>query len=317
MGRGGGGVNSLTVSANCPQSRQPELKHAAVRIAPAALSWQLNCRVWLPADQALALREQLRPLLQGLSYAACVPFGREADLPSATADELWAAQPAGESAQSTLAAASDVSPHTAPGAARLGLMLRAAHTEAPSVELLGELRRLLGLEGAEVLSYSDPRRGDQKVLKLLRLPHDGGQQARHALVGCWWIKPMAIAASSAESTPTATTRGAAKVQADASDACLTTWRTWLDDATPLNAGARELLAPSVVTRAPRSRQVCTCFDVDEASIVEKLQSCTGDPVQRLASLQGELRCGSNCGSCLSALRALVASTSCRDVVMLA
>jgi assimilatory nitrate reductase catalytic subunit len=193
-------------------------------------------------------------------------------------------------------------------------MLRAAHTEAPPAELLAELRRELGLAGAEVLSYADPRRGEQKVLKLHRLPREGGQ-ARHVLVGYWWIKPMAASASGAESTPSASSRGSAQALAEASDACLAAWRSWLDEATPLRAGARELLSPGASTQAPRSRQVCTCFDVNETRIVHKLQSCSGDATQRLASLQGELRCGSNCGSCLPALRSLVASTPCRDLAL--
>lgn len=192
--------------------------------------------------------------------------------------------------------------------------MRAAHTDAPSTEVLTELRRELGLAGAEVLSYADPRRGEQKVLKLQRLPRDGGR-ASHALVGYWWIKPTAAVAGVAEVNAPAVAGRGALVVAEASDACLAAWRTWLDDATPLSVGARELLAPGARVQAPRSRQVCTCFDVDEARIVMKLQSCSGDAAQRLASLQGELKCGSNCGSCLPALRALVANTPCSDLAL--
>jgi assimilatory nitrate reductase catalytic subunit len=188
-------------------------------------------------------------------------------------------------------------------------MLRAAHTEAPAAGQLAELRRELGLAGAEVLSYADPMRGEQKVLKLLRLPRDSAQ-AQHALVGYWWIKPVGLAADATPGAVAAGTRRAAL--AEASDACLAAWRAWLDDATPLVAGARELLAPGLTTRAPRSRQVCTCFDVDESTIVQTLQRCAGDAADRLAGLQAELNCGSNCGSCLPALRALVHTTPWRD-----
>jgi assimilatory nitrate reductase catalytic subunit len=203
---------------------------------------------------------------------------------------------------------------TASDAPRLGLMLRAAHTEAPSADLLTELRRALDLAGAKVVSYADPRRGEHKLLKLQRLPREGGQ-ARHALVGYWWIKPTAASTPATESASDASARGVTKAPAESADTCLATWRGWLDEGTPLIAGARELLAPDSVTRAPRSRQICTCFDVDEARVVARLQGCPGNAAERLASLQAELRCGSNCGSCLPALRALVASTPCSDVAV--
>ena len=35
------GVNALTTSAYCPTSKQPELKHAAVKILKAELPWSL------------------------------------------------------------------------------------------------------------------------------------------------------------------------------------------------------------------------------------------------------------------------------------
>ena len=71
------GVNALTTSAYCPQSQQPELKHAAVRLERAELPWQLVAAAWLPQDEALALRERLRGLFGRFGYAVCVPFGRE------------------------------------------------------------------------------------------------------------------------------------------------------------------------------------------------------------------------------------------------
>ena len=51
--RGGGGriagINALTSPAFCPQSKQPELKHAAVKILKAELPWKLLALAWLPA----------------------------------------------------------------------------------------------------------------------------------------------------------------------------------------------------------------------------------------------------------------------------
>ena len=57
--------------------------------------------------------------------------------------------------------------------------------------------------------------------------------------------------------------------------------------------------------AARSPQVCNCFDVSEARIREQLAHCSGSDAERLASLQGALRCGTQCGSCLPTLRRLV------------
>jgi len=71
------GVNALTSPAYCPQSKQPELKHAAVKVLKAELPWRLLAVAWLPADRALAAREELKPLLAAFPFASMVPFGRE------------------------------------------------------------------------------------------------------------------------------------------------------------------------------------------------------------------------------------------------
>ena len=69
-----------------------------------------------------------------------------------------------------------------------------------------------------------------------------------------------------------------------------------------------------VVTAARGKQVCTCFNVSETAIVEVLKRCGGDASgnddvnARLAQLQSELKCGTNCGSCLPALRKLAQTT---------
>ena len=71
---------------------------------------------------------------------------------------------------------------------------------------------------------------------------------------------------------------------------------------------RALLAPELAAPqglAPRGRQVCNCLDVSEPRIRECLPRHGGDANQRLAALQGELKCGTQCGSCLPELRKLV------------
>jgi assimilatory nitrate reductase catalytic subunit len=121
------GVNTLTVPAFCPSSKQPELKHAAVKILKAELPWRLLALAWLPADEVLRAQEQLRALAGDLAYAAVVPFGRE----------------------------------------RHGLLLRAAAYESASDALLQRIEAVLRLDGAGVLHYADRRRGQRRSMKLV------------------------------------------------------------------------------------------------------------------------------------------------------
>ncbi len=120
-GRGGGshGVNALTSPALDPVSRQPELKHAAVRIMKAELPWRLLALCWAGPEQVLLLQQRLRRLLPQFAYGALTLFGRE----------------------------------------KSGLLLRAANEEAVDGKLLQELEQLLGLNGPRVLRYDDARRG--------------------------------------------------------------------------------------------------------------------------------------------------------------
>jgi assimilatory nitrate reductase catalytic subunit len=120
------GVNALTTPARCPRSAQPELKHAAVRIAPAGLPWRLLAMAWLPEDEALSRREALRALMPAFDFASCVPFGRE----------------------------------------RSGLMFRAAAAQAPPDEWLNRLEALLGLAEVDVLRYADRQRGQRRSMRL-------------------------------------------------------------------------------------------------------------------------------------------------------
>jgi assimilatory nitrate reductase catalytic subunit len=121
------GVNALTSPAFCPTSRQPELKHAAIKVLRAELPWRLLAAAWLPADLALRAQQQLRALMGSFAFATVVPFGRE----------------------------------------RSGLLLRAAAYEAPPQALLERIETLLGLNAAGVLHYADHRRGQRRSMKLV------------------------------------------------------------------------------------------------------------------------------------------------------
>jgi assimilatory nitrate reductase catalytic subunit len=122
------GVNALTTSAYCPTSKQPELKHAAVKVLKAELPWTLLAMGWLPETKALAAREGLRALMAQFPFASCVPFGRE----------------------------------------RTGLLFRAAAHDAPEPALVERIEALLGLDSADVLRYADKRLGQRRTARLVR-----------------------------------------------------------------------------------------------------------------------------------------------------
>ncbi len=130
------GVNTLTTPAYCPDSKQPELKHAAVRIAKAELPWSLLALAWLPEDRALAAHAALRVLMRCFRFAACVPF----------------------SSQTALAG----------GGSRSGVLFRAAATEAPPDNVLEQIEQLLNLDSPDVLRYADRKRGQRRAVRMAR-----------------------------------------------------------------------------------------------------------------------------------------------------
>lgn len=131
------GVNALTTSAYCPSSKQPELKHAAVKILKAELPWSLLAMAWLPEDQALTAREQLKPMMASFAFSSCVPFSNEV--------------PLGEASRQ-----------------RTGVLFRAAAFEAPPDGLLQKIEGILGLDGADALRYVDRKKGQHRTALLVR-----------------------------------------------------------------------------------------------------------------------------------------------------
>lgn len=132
-GRALAGVNALTTPAFCPSSKQPELKHAAVRIRRLPLPWTLLGIAWLPADRALAVRQALREAAGDLRFVSCVPFGDE----GAGGDEG-------------------------------GVLLRAAADRPPPPALVDRIETLLGLGDGQALRYADPARGHRRAVRLQR-----------------------------------------------------------------------------------------------------------------------------------------------------
>ena len=133
------GVNALTTSAFCPDSKQPELKHAVVRIEKAPLGWTLLAAAWLPEDDVLAVREALRRLMSEFPFASCVPFGTGGAL--------------------------------TPGSGtveRNGVLFRAAAPTAPDESLVTRIEQLLALASADTLHYADKRHGQRRAMRLVR-----------------------------------------------------------------------------------------------------------------------------------------------------
>jgi assimilatory nitrate reductase catalytic subunit len=73
------GVNALTSAALDPFSRQPELKHAAARVARIDLAWHAALVGRVAAAAAADVLAALRGQVASCSYGAIVRFGRDAE----------------------------------------------------------------------------------------------------------------------------------------------------------------------------------------------------------------------------------------------
>lgn len=171
-----------------------------------------------------------------------------------------------------------------PGEERSGILFRAAAHDAPADETIDRIEGLLGLRGSDALRYADRRRGQRRVARLVRRA-DGNAGLEAFLLG--------------------------------GDTSAEAWiGTLLREEIPAQSYGRLLLSPGA--RAPvavqsRGHPVCTCFNVTDLAIQAELGRCTGTPDERLAALQGALKCGTNCGSCLPELKRMVRATPAETV----
>ena len=160
-----------------------------------------------------------------------------------------------------------------------GVMLRAAAAEPPPPEQVAQIEALFGLGAARVdaLRYDDRRRHRSRAMGLVR---DGADARLQAFVL------------------------AGDIRAEA-------WvKALLLQRLPAQAYGRLLLMPDAqapLALVPRGRQVCTCFNTSEPMILGALAGAGGSEADRLATLQGQLQCGTHCGSCLPELKRLVKS----------
>ena len=130
------GVNALTTSAYCPDSKQPEFKHAAVKVLKAPMAWSLLAVAWLPNASALNTRKQLKALMAQFAFASCTPFVNDA--------------------------------LDAGGKPCTGLLFRAADHAAPADAVLEQMETLLHLNGPAVVRYADKKKGQRRAALLLR-----------------------------------------------------------------------------------------------------------------------------------------------------
>jgi assimilatory nitrate reductase catalytic subunit len=165
---------------------------------------------------------------------------------------------------------------------RTGLLLRAACSQAADAALLHTVAEALGLNSPDTLHYQDAVRVQRRSVKL-----------------------------SASNVSTTDSPGQRSLQGFlvAGDSRSARWlKNLLQEATPLSWPARQWLMASDAPpegAAPVSRQVCSCLNVREDAITACLQTQSGSEDQRLAGLQSQLRCGTQCGSCVPELRKLI------------
>ncbi len=127
------GVNALMPPNFDKTSKQPELKHTAIKLTKLELPWRMTI---LRSCQDLTLLTQVRALMAQFTYASCGLFGRE----------------------------------TTSSKAGL-LILRAAHETAPDEALIAEIDAILGMtEDSPCLNYNDAKRGISK--RILIKNHD-------------------------------------------------------------------------------------------------------------------------------------------------
>ncbi len=118
------GVNTLMPPAFDKTSKQPELKHTAVKIEKLDLPWRMTV---MRTIQDLETLQKVRGLLANFEYASCGLFGR------GTAQHVGM------------------------------LILRAAHAQAPEASLTNEIDAMLGMtDDMPLLNYNDAKRGISK-----------------------------------------------------------------------------------------------------------------------------------------------------------
>jgi assimilatory nitrate reductase catalytic subunit len=127
-GRDSTGINAVTAKAFCPTSKQPELKHAAVRIVKAEMPWKLVAFGFGGDALALAsMRDQARIVASAVDYASVVLIGGE----------------------------------------RASLLVRVACKSPPETAIIAAIDRLFTLDGADAARYDDAKRAVGRRIRII------------------------------------------------------------------------------------------------------------------------------------------------------
>ena len=160
-GRESAGVNTLTLPAVDPYSRQPELKHAAVRVTAADLAWRLLAFAEIEAHEIAGTIAALHAAQHAVAFVSIVP------------------------------AAGD----------RPGLLVRAANEGAPDGAWIAGLDAMLGLGDDPILRYDDPRRGHSRRIRVIegRLGAARISGAAEIVGQAGWLRDWMLSGDSVES----------------------------------------------------------------------------------------------------------------------
>lgn len=232
-GRDTFGVNTLTQPLFDPVSKQPELKHSAVRIEPAKLPNRLTAFGFVTHGHASAaeLLDELLPIARGASFGQITLVGRE----------------------------------------REGVLLRLAGDQPFTREVLSAVDSAFGMTSFNAVCYDDAGR---HVGRRVRVVDDRIEAVR--------------------------------LSGELADLAAEPWlKAWLLGGESVAPVRRLLLVPSAAAPqgfTDRGQVVCSCWDVTDRAIARCASQASGDGAQRLAAVQHQLKCGTNCGSCVPELK---------------
>jgi assimilatory nitrate reductase catalytic subunit len=159
-GRGSAGTNTLTIGAFDPFSRQPELKHAAIKVSPAELGWRLVAFAEALPERATEMLDALQALQDEVAFATSVMIGRE----------------------------------------RPGVLMRAGNENAPGASWLAALDEILGVNADDTLRYEDARLAQSRRLRIaddrlvaVRLCGSAGAVTSGEWLRDWLVECRAVA----------------------------------------------------------------------------------------------------------------------------
>jgi assimilatory nitrate reductase catalytic subunit len=150
------GVNALMPPNFDKTSKQPELKHTAIKLEKLELPWRMTI---MRTCHDLTLLTKVRTLLKDFSYASCGLFGRESTTNQAGM-----------------------------------LILRAAHETAPDLNLIEKIDAILNMtEDSPCLNYNDAKRGISKRILVENMsgkPQVTGVRLMGETLAADWLKEV-------------------------------------------------------------------------------------------------------------------------------